>query len=81
VKYLDSMSKLRGIRFDKIYPGHGPVCISVGDKIEEQLENRQRREMQVLEALRESEDGASVARLVEIIYKDIDPKLVMFASK
>jgi hypothetical protein len=53
----------------------------VGDKIEEQLENRQRREMQVLEALRESEDGASVARLVEIIYKDIDPKLVMFASK
>ena len=80
VKYLDSMNKLKIVNSAVMYPGHGPVCHNTHQKIEEQLGNRYRREMQVLDVLNKTEEGYSISELVEVIYEDIDVKLVQFAS-
>ncbi len=51
IRYLRSLKRMRDLEPRTIYPGHGPVVLDAGAKLEEYLEHRAMREEQVLTAL------------------------------
>lgn len=64
-QYLDSLRRIAGLSPTRVYPGHGPIIENPLEVVAEYLEQRRRREEQVLEAVAMGEaDAASiVARL------------------
>jgi glyoxylase-like metal-dependent hydrolase (beta-lactamase superfamily II) len=66
VAYLRSLRVMAELRPRTIYPGHGPVVLNAGGKLDEYLAHREERERQVLSAL--AGGPRSVAELVEAIY-------------
>ena len=71
--YLRSLDALLA-RDDRIYyPAHGPPVEAPHDHVRALIEHRRMREEQILGRLREGE--GRIELMVEIIYRDVDPRL------
>ncbi len=69
--YLESLERLRGIRLRKIAPGHGHVIEDPKAVLEHYVTHRAEREAAILAAL-QAEGTATIDRLVEVVYVDVD---------
>lgn len=77
-RYLASLRRLRPLGLERIYPGHGPEIDHPDEVIDWYVAHRLQREREILAAL---EAGAtSVAEIVEIIYREVDPSLHSLAA-
>ncbi len=71
--YMQSLDALLG-RDDRVYyPAHGPAVEAPHAHVRALIDHRRMREAQILERLREGEGG--IGRMVETIYRDVDPRL------
>ncbi|HKR24015.1 MAG TPA: MBL fold metallo-hydrolase [Allosphingosinicella sp.] len=71
--YLESLDRLLA-RDDRVYyPAHGPAVEAPRDHVRALIDHRRMREEQILGRLREGE--GRIAAMVEIIYRDVDPRL------
>ena len=71
--YMDSLRKVQGTEWSRIYPGHGPEIDDPGAIIDEYLEHRLERERQILAAMQRG--ARTVGSIVEIVYADVDSEL------
>lgn len=70
--YMKSLRKLLDLAPKRIYPGHGPVVEDPKQKIHEYIENRNRREQEILRII--SNNGPSTTmQITNSIYTDILP--------
>lgn len=69
--YLDSLERVRGMRLRKIAPGHGHVIEDPKAVLEHYVTHRAEREASILAAL-QGEGTATIDRLVEVVYVDVD---------
>lgn len=77
--YLASLSTLRALRPEVIYPAHGPPFTDPDDAIGRYVRHREQRLEQVREALRHGDDDAGT--ITDRIYgSSIDPSLRPFAE-
>ncbi len=78
-KYLRSLQRMQDLAPRTLYPGHGPIVLRAGQKLQEYLDHRAEREAQVLAALG---DGArTVSDLVETIYANYPPEVHPLAAR
>jgi glyoxylase-like metal-dependent hydrolase (beta-lactamase superfamily II) len=77
--YLRSLEKLRHLELDALHPGHGEVMEDPGSVIDWYVAHRLERERQVLEAVRDG--AASVADIVDRVYRDVDRSLHPLAAR
>ncbi|MGH8923667.1 MAG: MBL fold metallo-hydrolase [Acidimicrobiia bacterium] len=77
-RYLESLRRLRPLRLERIYPGHGPEIDNPDEVIDWYLAHRLQREREIVAAM---EAGATtVDEIVEIVYRDVDPSLHPLAA-
>ncbi|HMQ26566.1 MAG TPA: MBL fold metallo-hydrolase [Acidimicrobiales bacterium] len=69
--YLASLERVKAMRLRKIAPGHGHVIEDPQAVLDHYLAHRAEREAAILAALR-GEGTASIDRLVEVVYTDVD---------
>lgn len=69
--YLASLERVKGLRLRKIAPGHGHLIEDPQAVLDHYLAHRAEREAAILDALR-GEGTASIDRLVEVVYTDVD---------
>lgn len=69
--YLASLERVKGLRLRKIAPGHGHLIEDPQVVLDHYLAHRAEREAAILDALR-GEGTASIDRLVEVVYTDVD---------
>lgn len=69
--YLDSLRRVRDLRLRAIAPGHGQLIDDPVAVIDHYLAHRAEREEQIVAALGEQGE-ATVDRLVELVYTDVD---------
>lgn len=78
-QYLRSLQRMRDLGPRTIYPGHGPVVLDAGAKLDEYLEHRAQREEQVLAGLA---DGPRTPEdLVPDIYRGYPEELHPLAAR
>ena len=74
--YLAQLRRLRGLRLDRLLPGHGEPIDDPDAYLQGYLDHRTARTLRVLAALQAAGgDGATCAQLVEHAYTDVDPAL------
>jgi glyoxylase-like metal-dependent hydrolase (beta-lactamase superfamily II) len=78
-KYLRSLQRMQELAPKTLYPGHGPVVMRAGSKLQEYLEHREERERQVLEAL--TLGPRTISALVETIYVDYPVEVHPLAAR
>jgi glyoxylase-like metal-dependent hydrolase (beta-lactamase superfamily II) len=78
--YLNALRRLQSIDIATIVPAHGPAIHDPQARIAAYLAHRQQREEQILLALGQMETGATIARLVTLIYQDVDIRLHAVAA-
>jgi len=66
--YMISLNRILGIKPNLIYPGHGPVVKNGVERIQQYIDHRNKRNNQILQALKTSEKSLSPEELVKIIY-------------
>ncbi len=66
--YMRSLQRILDFKPSVIYPGHGPVVKDGVDKIEEYIKHRNKRNGQILEALKKSSRPMDPEDLVKEIY-------------
>ena len=66
--YMNSLHKILDLKPEIIYPGHGPVVTDGISRIQQYIEHRNKRNEQIIEALRNSNKPLSVEDLVKQIY-------------
>lgn len=69
--YLESLERVKGMRLRKIAPGHGHVIEDPQAVLDHYLSHRAEREAAILATL-QGEGSASIDRLVEVVYTDVD---------
>jgi glyoxylase-like metal-dependent hydrolase (beta-lactamase superfamily II) len=74
--YVQSLRRLMNLDLELICPGHGPVVHDPQEKLKEQVNHRLRREIEVVQALRESE--RTLDGLFYHLYPKIKPQLERF---
>ena len=79
VQYLRSLHRMRELHPRVIYPGHGPIVVDAGAKLDEYVAHREDREGQVLERL--GHGPATAADLVASIYADYPPDVYALAER
>jgi glyoxylase-like metal-dependent hydrolase (beta-lactamase superfamily II) len=79
VQYLRSLERMRELRARTIYPGHGPIVLDAQAKIDEYLEHRAEREIQVLDALEAGRK--TVAEIVAGVYADYPQEVWPLAER
>jgi glyoxylase-like metal-dependent hydrolase (beta-lactamase superfamily II) len=78
LRYLGSLRRLRPLRLERIYPGHGPEIDNPDEVIDWYLAHRLQREQEILTAM---EAGArTVPEIVDIVYREVDPSLHSLAA-
>jgi glyoxylase-like metal-dependent hydrolase (beta-lactamase superfamily II) len=78
--YLHALHRLQSIDIAVIVPAHGPALYEPQATIAAYLAHRQQREEQILQALDLLGAGATIARLVALIYQDVDVRLHAVAA-
>lgn len=66
--YMNSLEKILDLKPDTIYPGHGPVVKDGISRIKQYIDHRNKRNEQIIEALKNSQLPLSVENLVRQIY-------------
>jgi glyoxylase-like metal-dependent hydrolase (beta-lactamase superfamily II) len=79
VPYLRSLERVRRLDLESLYPGHGEVVDDPQAVIDWYLAHRRKREGQIIEAI--TQGAASVADIVEAVYRDVDPSLHPLAAR
>ena len=69
--YLDSLARVKAMRLRRIAPGHGQVIEDPQAVLDHYLAHRAEREAAVLAAL-QAEGTATIDRIVEVVYVDVD---------
>jgi glyoxylase-like metal-dependent hydrolase (beta-lactamase superfamily II) len=72
--YMRSLDKLTGRSDELFLPGHGEALEQPGRVVRAFIVHRQMRETAILEAIRNGAD--TIPRIVEIVYRGLDPRLV-----
>lgn len=79
VRYLRSLKRMQELNPKTLYPGHGPVVMRAGAKLQEYLDHRSEREQQVLAAL--ADGPRPISAVVEVIYVDYPPEVHPLAAR
>ena len=79
VHYLRSLTRMHELAPRTIYPGHGPVVLDAGAKLQEYLEHRAAREQQIVDAL--SNGPRTIADMVADIYADYPAEVHDLAAR
>ncbi|MBI4444819.1 MAG: MBL fold metallo-hydrolase [Acidobacteria bacterium] len=79
VEYLQSLERLQRLASGALYPAHVPPQLNGRKLIEQAISHRQKREEQVLEALRKGPQNLD--QLVEKVYFDVDRIMWPLASR
>jgi endoribonuclease LACTB2 len=66
--YMNSLRRILGLQPQTIYPGHGPVVKDAVTRVGQYIEHRNKRNNQIVEALRKSKEPRDVESLVREIY-------------
>lgn len=77
--YLDSLRRVRDLHPRRLWPGHGPVIDEPEALLEEYLAHRERREAQIVEALRRGR--GTVDEIVPVIYQDLTETIAPAAAE
>jgi len=77
--YLRSLQRMQELLPRTLYPGHGPVVMRAGAKLQEYLDHRAEREQQVLAAL--ADGPRPIDAIVETIYVDYPPEVRPLAAR
>jgi glyoxylase-like metal-dependent hydrolase (beta-lactamase superfamily II) len=64
--YLRSLRRMRDLDPRTLYPGHGPIVLEAGRKLDEYLSHRSERERQILDVL--AGRPSSIAEVVDVVY-------------
>ncbi len=75
-EYMNSLKRIFDIRPALIYPGHGPLVTNGAERIKEYIEHRNKRNKQILEALKTSEMPLEPEDLVKKIYVGLHENLI-----
>lgn len=78
-QYLRSLARMQELGARTIYPGHGPIVLDAGAKLQEYLDHRAERERQVVEAI--SHGPRTVGDIVADIYADYPTDLHELAAR
>lgn len=73
--YMNSLEKLQRLNPQTIYPGHGPVVQNASSKIKEYIDHRNKRNEQILSALRDSNEALDVEEIVKRVYAGLNENL------
>ncbi|GBG35049.1 Lactamase-like protein nscB [Hondaea fermentalgiana] len=76
--YLASLQRMKDLKPQKLYPGHGPVIEDAIERIDAYVEHRMGRVRQVEGAMRDAgqEAALTVEQITRAVYpSDLDPKL------
>ncbi|GER85126.1 MAG: MBL fold metallo-hydrolase [Thermogemmatispora sp.] len=79
--YLTSLRRLQSLELRHIVPAHGPIILDPARKLAEYIEHRLLREQQVITALGQFPQGATVGDLVPYVYADVSPSLHTLAAQ
>lgn len=66
---MNSLKKILDVKPDVIYPGHGPVVKNGVDRIRLYIDHRNKRNEQILDALKNSKEPLDPEQLVKLIYE------------
>ena len=77
--YLRSLRRMRELGPRTLYPGHGPIVLEGGRKLEEYLAHRREREQQILAAL--AGPPTSIAEVVDAVYSAYPSDVRPLASR
>lgn len=77
--YLRSLRRMRELGPRTLYPGHGPIVLEGGRKLEEYLAHRSEREQQILAAL--AGPPTSIAEVVDAVYSAYPSDVRPLASR
>lgn len=66
--YMNSLKKILDFKPTTIYPGHGPVIKDGVNRIEYFIAHRNKRNEQILTALKESKEPLDELKIVKIVY-------------
>lgn len=66
--YMNSLEKIVKLKPETIYPGHGPVVKDAKAKVKEYIDHRNKRNEQILDALRNSSEPIDVDEIVKRVY-------------
>ncbi|CAF3553216.1 unnamed protein product [Rotaria socialis] len=69
--YLNSLQLILKMSPKIIYPGHGPVVENPQQTLEHYISHRQQRNNQILDALKQSNDGLDPNEITKIVYTDL----------
>ncbi|CAF3940817.1 unnamed protein product [Rotaria magnacalcarata] len=73
--YLNSLRLILKMSPKRIYPGHGPVVENPQQTLEHYISHRQQRNNQILDALKQSNDGLDPNEITKIVYTDLSEGL------
>lgn len=78
-QYLRSLARMQELEPRTIYPGHGPVVLKAGAKLQEYVDHRAEREQQIVDAI--SRDPRTIADVVAAIYAAYPPQVHELAAR
>ena len=65
---MKSLEKISSLKPVTIYPGHGPVVKDAKAKVQQYIDHRNKRNEQILEALRLSPEPSEIEDIVKRVY-------------
>ena len=65
---MNSLRKIRDLKAETIYPGHGPIVRNANERIETYINHRNKRNEQILEILNHSEKPLNPEQIATKIY-------------
>ena len=65
---MNSLKRIQGLKPSVIYPGHGPLITDGVNRIEQYIEHRNKRNIQIVQALEKNNVAMEPEELVKEIY-------------
>ena len=78
-QFINSCEKIYNLHCKKFYPGHGIPVENPGERIVELIEHRKKREIEILNFLKNRD--ATISQITKKIYLNIDQNLLSVASR
>ncbi len=78
-QYLRSLARMQELEPGTIYPGHGPVVLRAGAKLQEYVDHRAEREQQIVDAI--AHGRRTIADMVADIYAAYPPEVHELAAR